>query len=126
MPRKRPPSAFEDRLRIQHMLDAARDIAAYIDGRTRADLDNDSMLRRALTNAMQQIGEAAANVSDAGRARASDLPWGQIVAMRHVLVHVCWGIDLDRMWSTATLDVPVLIRSLVAATTDWPLPPTTA
>ena len=80
------------------------------------------MLLRAMTNAVQQIGEAAANVSDNGRGRAPELPWGQIVAMRHVLVHVYWGVDLDRLWATATQDVPVLIAALEAACAGWPMP----
>jgi uncharacterized protein with HEPN domain len=42
--------------------------------------------------------------------------------MRHVLVHVYWGVDRDRLWKTATEDVPVLITALEQATGDWPLP----
>jgi uncharacterized protein with HEPN domain len=115
-------AALDDRARIEHMLEAARDARHFVSGRTREDLDSDSMLLRALVNAVQQIGEAAANISDAGRARAAALPWGQIVAMRHVLVHVYWGVDLDRLWATATQDVPVLIAALEAACADWPMP----
>lgn len=122
MPRKRKGSSFEDRVRIEHMLEAACDIAAYVKGRRREDLNTDSMLLRALTNAVQQIGEAAANVSDEGRARVAGLPWGQIVAMRHVLVHVYWGVDLDRLWRTAVHDVPGLIAALNDAASFWPMP----
>ena len=104
------------------MREAAGDVQAYIQGRTRAELDTDSMLLRALTNAVQEIGEAAARLSDAGRARVPGVPWGQVVAMRNVLVHVYWGVDHDRLWSTATEDVPVLIAALEAACKDWPLP----
>ena len=80
------------------------------------------MLVRALTNAVQEIGEAAGRVSDAGKNRAPDVPWGQIVAMRHILVHVYWGVDLDRLWRTAQEDIPVLIDALEKAKADWPLP----
>ena len=124
MPRERNSQpALDDRVRIEHMLRAARDVQRYTGGRTRADLDTDSMLRRAVLHAIQEIGEAAANTSDAGRDRVPGLPWTTIVAMRHVLVHVYWGVDLDRAWATATDDVPVLIRFLEAACAAWPLPP---
>ncbi|GMU83168.1 MAG: hypothetical protein AMXMBFR47_30390 [Planctomycetota bacterium] len=122
MPRDRKRQSIDDRVRVEHMLEAARDVRQYATGRERADLDHDSMLLRAMTNAVQQIGEAAANMSDAGRARVPGLPWGQIVAMRHVLVHVYWGVDLDRLWATATGDIPVLIKVLEAACADWPMP----
>lgn len=91
MPRESKRLPIDDRVRVQHMLEAARDARQYVAGRVRSDLDSDSMLLRALTNAVQQIGEAAANVSEDGRARVPGLPWGQIVAMRHVLVHVYLG-----------------------------------
>lgn len=122
MPRDQRRSTIDDRVRIEHMLEAARDVCDYARGRSRADLDSNSMLVRAMTNAVQQIGEAAANLSDEGRARVPSLPWGQIVAMRHVLVHVYWGVDLDRLWATATQDVPVLISALEEACIGWPMP----
>ncbi|MFO0827902.1 MAG: HepT-like ribonuclease domain-containing protein [Phycisphaerales bacterium] len=104
------------------MIDAGRQIAAFIAGRTRADLDSDPMLARALMHAVMEIGEAAARLSDVGRSKANDIPWGQIVAMRHILVHVYWGVDFDRLWRTAVDEVPALVRRLDAAVTDWPLP----
>ncbi len=79
------------------------------------------MLRRALLHAIQEIGEAAARVTDAGRARVPGLPWGQMVAMRHILVHVYWGVDLDQLWKVTREDVPVLLEALDAACVDWPL-----
>src|SRR5688572_540281 len=72
-----------DRVRFEHMLAAARDAVTFAAGRSRADLDGDPLLRRALVNCVQEIGEAAARMTGAGRARAADLPWGQIVATRH-------------------------------------------
>jgi len=121
MPRDPQRFPLDDRLRMQHMLDASRHVMLFINDRSRSDLDSDAMLVRALMNAVQEIGEAAARISEAGRERAPDVPWGQIVAMRHVLVHVYWGVDRDRLWKTATEDVPVLIAALEQATADWPL-----
>ncbi|HYF14131.1 MAG TPA: HepT-like ribonuclease domain-containing protein [Phycisphaerales bacterium] len=123
MPRECGGSSIDDRVRIEHMLRAARDVRRYVTGRARTDLDTDSMLLRAVLHAIQEVGEAAANTSDAGRSRVPVLPWGKIVAMRHVLVHVYWGIDRDRVWTTATQEVPELIRLLESACQDWPLPP---
>jgi uncharacterized protein with HEPN domain len=107
---------------MQHMLDAAVHAQQFVIGRSRGDLDADAMLVRALMNALQEIGEAAARTSEAGRSRAPNVPWGQMVAMRHVLVHVYWGVDRNRLWKAATEDAPVLIEALKSATADWPLP----
>ena len=97
MPRDPAKGGPNDRERLQHMLDAAMDVRLFVVSRTRSDLDTDPMLRRASVNALQTIGEAAARVTDTGRARVPSLPWGQIVATRNILVHVYWGIDADQV-----------------------------
>ncbi len=115
MPRDPAKGGPTDRERLQHMLDAARDVRTYINSRERSDLESDSMLRRAVVNALQEIGEAAARVTEEGRARVPSLPWGQIVATRHILVHVYWGIDTELVWKMAVEDVPVLVAALESA-----------
>lgn len=110
----------DDRIRCMHMLGAAREAAQFIRGRTRADLDKDHMLRRALKDCIQEIGEAAARVTDAGRSRFPDLPWPKMVGMRHILVHAYFEIDWDTIWRVASEDMPPLIELLEAAINDKP------
>lgn len=112
MPRDARSGGPTDAERFRHMLDAAVDVRAYIRGRSRSDLEADSMFRRAVLHALQQIGEAAARVTDAGRSRAPTVPWGQIVATRNILVHVYWGVDVDLVWRMCVEDVPVLIEAI--------------
>lgn len=104
------------------MLDAARAAQRMSATRTRADVDADEMFRRALTQCFMEIGEAAARISDAGRARIPELPWGQIVHVRHIVVHVYWGIDHDRLWQALGEDLPPLIAAVDKALADWPAP----
>lgn len=115
MPRDPAKGGPSDSDRFRHMLDAARDIRAMTAGRVRAEINNDVVLRRALVNAIQEIGEAASRVSEDGRKRVPSLPWGQIVAARHIMVHVYWGVDLDQLWRMALEDVPVLIAAIESA-----------
>ena len=110
MPRNRP-GAPEDRIRIQHMIDAAREAIGFAEGKSRKSLDADPMLARALMHAILEIGEAAARTSEVGRGRAPNVPWAQIVGMRNVLIHVYMGRrlrppveDRDRRASFAPLD----------------------
>ena len=67
MPRDPQRFPLDDRLRMQHMLDAGHHVALFIQGRSRNDLDTDPMLVRALMNAVQEIGEAAARLGDAAQ-----------------------------------------------------------
>lgn len=104
------------------MLAAGQAILKFGAGRKREDLESDDMLRRALVNAVQEIGEAASRITDGGRARAPTLPWGQIVAMRNVLVHVYWGVDNDQLWNTVTTEVPPMLPLVEQLLADWPNP----
>jgi uncharacterized protein with HEPN domain len=122
MPRDPAKSPLDDRIRAQHMLDAARDVARLAAGRSRADLAADMPLRRAMVNAIQEIGEAAAKVSPTGRARIPAVPWGVVVGMRNRLVHGYDEIDFDVVWIVATKEVAPLIQALEAAFAPWPLP----
>lgn len=102
------------------MLDGARDAAIFIAGRTRVDLDSDAMFRRALVNAIQNIGEAAVRTSDPARARLPGVNWSEVIRMRNILVHVYWGVDLDIVWQTASEDLPPLVIALESALSAWP------
>jgi uncharacterized protein with HEPN domain len=48
-----------------------------------------------------------------------EVPWRQMVAMRNVLIHGYFDIDLDLVWSVAQNDLPELeaqIRGIVEET----------
>lgn len=57
---------------------------------------------------IQIIGEAANGVSLQFQRSHPEIPWKDIIAMRHLLVHQYFGIDLDEVWNTAQKDLPVL------------------
>jgi uncharacterized protein with HEPN domain len=123
MPRDEETNRISDRIRFEHIAAAARDIATMTAGRTRADLDSDVTLRRAVIHAVQEIGEAAARMSDKGRAVAPSVPWVSIVQMRNIMVHVYWGVDLNRVWRVASEQVPGLLPLAEQAIEMLPLPP---
>ena len=115
MPHDRAPGPPTDEVRLRHMLDAARSVQRFCDGRTRQSLDQDEMLTRAVLHALLEIGEAASKVTDPVRSLAPSLPWGQIVATRNILVHVYWGVDFEKIWRTVREDIPALIAAVEIA-----------
>jgi len=105
----------EDRIRLQHMLDAAQSALRFVKERRREDLEADEMLTFALVRALEIIGEAAGQVSDPTRQTLPQIPWRDIVGMRHRLVHAYFDVDLNRVWDTAVHYVPELVERLVTA-----------
>jgi uncharacterized protein with HEPN domain len=63
---------------------------------------------------LQIIGEAARSMSQALRVAHPEIPWTSVIAMRNLLVHEYFGIDIEEIWSTAVNDLP-LLRPLVDA-----------
>ena len=49
---------------------------------------------------------------DEFQARYANVPWADIIAMRNILVHHYFGIDVDAVWSVVENDIPELKLSL--------------
>ena len=102
----------EDRIRLQHMFDAARDAVSFAEDRPRQDLDSDRQLVLAVVKCVEIIGEAASQVLSETQAELPQLPWRKIIAMRDRLVHAYFDINLDIVWSTLQQDLPPLVAVL--------------
>ena len=97
-----------DEVRLLHIRDAAETAADFIAGRNREDLESDQMLRLALTKLVEIVGEAAKQLSAAGRTRYPGVAWDDAARMRDRLAHHYFDIDLDVLWATLTDDLPAL------------------
>jgi uncharacterized protein with HEPN domain len=101
----------DDLVYVGHMLDVARSICQKVSGITLAQFNADENLRLALTHLLQIIGGAACRVSPAFQQSHPQIPWKDIIGMRHRLVHDYIHVDYDLVWETATLDVqPLLVQ----------------
>jgi uncharacterized protein with HEPN domain len=104
----------EDRVRLLHMRDAAREAIGFAAGRTRDDLDTDRQLLLALVKDVEIVGEAASRIGEEFRKRHPQLPWQAIVAMRNRLVHAYFDVDRDIVWNTVAIDLPFLVAAVEA------------
>jgi uncharacterized protein with HEPN domain len=76
-----------DDARLEHLVEAAQKAVDYAAVRTRADLDDDELLRLALTKLVEIVGEEAKRVSPETIKRYPDVPWSAAARMRDRLVH---------------------------------------
>ena len=67
-----PHKDRDDDSYLADMLQFAREVLTFTEGRSRADYDADAILRRAVERATELIGEAANHVSDETRAASRD------------------------------------------------------
>jgi uncharacterized protein with HEPN domain len=61
---------------------------------------------------LQIIGEAASRLSQEFRSGHPEIPWEQMIGMRHVLVHGYFQVDLDVVWSVLEKDLQPLQQSI--------------
>lgn len=108
----KPKKPDKDRLRLLRMRDAADDAINIASGYTRADIEKNEMLTSALAKALELAGEAANHVSEATKALASAIAWGDIVGMRNELVHGYWKVNYDVLWDVITHKLPPLVAEL--------------
>jgi len=102
----------DDAVYVGHMLDMARQARELVASRTRADYDADVALRLALAHLVQNIGEAARRVSPQLQQAHPDIPWRNIVGIRHKVVHDYFYVDYDIIWDVVTSDLPGLVSKL--------------
>lgn len=101
-----------DRIRIIHILEAAKEALSFAGSKSRLDFETDRQLQMAVVREIEIIGEAAGKVSEETRTKYPDIPWVKISNMRNHLAHVYFDIDLDIVWGTLRQNLPFLIQQI--------------
>lgn len=106
-----------DDVYLTHMRATARKAAGKVAGLDRSAFLADENLQLACVHLVQVLGEAASRVSAETRARHPNIPWRQVIGMRHRVVHDYLAVDLEMVWTVVTKDLPALIGALERAVT---------
>lgn len=97
----------DPRERLQDILEAVEHIERYA-ARGRQAFEQDELLQVCIVHHLQIIGEGASRLGQEFHKAYPVLPWPQIVAMRNVLVHEYFGVDLNEVWNIVDRDLPDL------------------
>ena len=106
------PGPQRDLVYLSDMLHNAR-LAVGVTQRFRLeDVVPDSDAATLLERWIEIVGEAARRVSGDYKTLHPEVPWRQIVAMRHIIAHDYGKINYDTIWRIATIHLPSLITVL--------------
>jgi uncharacterized protein with HEPN domain len=97
--------------RLRDILDAIAKVERYAE-RGQEAFEQDELVQTWILYHIQIIGEAAAQLGSVFHTAHPHIPWAQIVAMRNVLVHEYFGIDLKEVWRTVEKDLPILKQQI--------------
>jgi uncharacterized protein with HEPN domain len=97
----------DDAGRLQDILEAVSRIEKYA-GRGRDAFERDELVQTWILHNLQIIDEASRKVSEALQVRHPEVPWRQMVAMRNILVHDYFTVDLEEVWAAVESDLAEL------------------
>lgn len=97
------------------MLETARKAASKSNDLDFEQFVADENLHLGCVHLVQVIGEAATRVSAETRARHPEVPWRQVIGMRHRVVHDYLEVDLEIVWHVISVDLSVVIAVLERA-----------
>jgi uncharacterized protein with HEPN domain len=111
-----PPREW--RLYIDDILASIARVEEYTRGVEYEQFVRDSLRMDAVLHNFMIIGEAASRISPNVQQRAPSVPWPKMRAMRNIIVHGYFGVELEVVWDTARNDLPTLVPALQAALAD--------
>jgi len=98
---------------LKDILSACRKIEAIVAATSEDLFLRDEVLPAAILHHLTVIGEAINRLSVELRERHPEVPWRQIIAVRHRIVHAYFDLDWQILWDTATDDIPNLRRQVL-------------
>ena len=104
---------------MQHMLGAATQAQAYVEGMAEQDFLRDAKTQDAVVLKLIVIGEAATQLMDEApefTGIQAEVPWRQLRGMRNRMAHGYFDIDMHIVWATVNESLPELeghLRSLL-------------
>jgi len=102
----------EERIRLQHMPDAAQKAVDFAGHLSLSSFTKDEKLTLSVTRLIEIMGEAAIRVSDDLKEEHPDIPWPQIISTRNRLIHGYFDVDLAIVHRIIIEDLPPLITQL--------------
>ena len=100
--------AIRDKERLQHILSAIQVLLANKDRHTLEEIADDPIIFYGYVKHVEIIGEAVYKLTKEFRERHTEVNWGDVERMRHVLVHGYYKIKPVQLWETIENDLPLL------------------
>lgn len=110
-----------DKGRLEDIVHYANNVKTILEGVSYEDFVNDIRIYYSVMKNIEIIGEAVNMLSKDFIETYTELPWKQIVGMRHVLVHGYAQVPNVDLWETAKNDIEPLCRqvSVYLNDVDW-------
>jgi uncharacterized protein with HEPN domain len=107
MPHKKRDPAY-----LWDILHAGQSMQKHLARTTLEQFLADELKCLAVERLFEIMGEAARRISEDFKQAHQEIPWADLIALRHVVAHEYDNIDYDEIWAIAAVDVPKLLNAL--------------
>jgi uncharacterized protein with HEPN domain len=107
MPHKKRDPAY-----LWDILHAGQSMQKHLASTTLEQFLADELKCLAVERLFEIMGEAARRISEDFKQTHPEIPWADLIALRHVAAHEYDTIDYDEIWAIAVTDVPKLLTAL--------------
>ena len=97
---------------LYDILESARAILGYMQGKDWESFSNDHLLQDAVVRRGEIIGEASGRVSAETQQKHSHLPWLAMKGTRNKVIHEYDSVQLDIIWDIVQKDLRALVNEL--------------
>lgn len=97
-----------DRVYLEHILEAIGKIENFTIEISRFDFDRNVMIQDAVIRNIEIIGEATKKITKQFTQSHPEIPWQDMAGMRDKLIHDYLDVDIDVVWKTIEVDLPLL------------------
>ena len=102
----------DDKELIKYMIRSIQLIRQYTNEINEEEFTNNTEKQDAVMRELIVIGEAAKNVSDSFKAKNGVIEWKELAAVRNVVVHQYFRINVKEIWKIVQKDLPPLEEKL--------------
>jgi len=107
-----------DKLFIEDIILAIEKIWEYIGDTDIETFRSNDLIASAVERKYEIIGEAASKLSEEIKLNTNLIPWHKLTAIRNIVIHGYFVVDLDILFNTSNKELPDLHRKLTEILRD--------
>lgn len=104
---------------LEHILECIELIEKYMANLSKEEFLKSTQAQDSVTRRLEVIGEATKHLLDEFKEYYQDIPWAKILAMRNMLIHEYFAVNLDVVWKTVKEDIPELKKHVLKILEDY-------
>jgi uncharacterized protein with HEPN domain len=104
----------DPRARLEHILEAIREIEGFTAARTLQDYLDQGWLRLATQQGIEIVSEASRRIPADLKAKYPEIPWADIAGIGNILRHGYDSLDHALIWGVVERDLPPLKAAVEA------------